>query len=148
MTMQTAYYDNWGYVAGYESAEFLNEDIRQYTQAANNIRIGAEYRVTPKLSARIGYNINLTNISNDYSDGKEEVLTSGTDPSFSLDKTANYFSAGLGYKFGNFYADATYVHKTAKSTLHPYTSYGSVDAPYFNVTENNNSVVLSIGFRF
>lgn len=148
MNMSTAYYDNWGYIMGYESDDYLNEDIRTYTQSASNIRIGAEYRITPKLSARLGYNVQLSNISSDYADGKGEILTSGTDPSFSLDKTANYISAGLGYKFGNFYADATYMHKTAKSTLHPYTSYANVKAPSFDVTENNNSIVLSLGFKF
>lgn len=148
MTMQRAFYDNYGYISGFEDAEELNEDIRNYTQAASNVRLGFEYRVTPKLSARIGYNLQLSNIKNEYSNGAKEILTSGTDPSFSLDKTTNYISAGLGYKFGNFYADATYMHKTATSTMHPYTSYGTVDAPYFDVTQNDNSVILSVGFKF
>lgn len=148
MTISTAYYDNWGYVNGYENNEYLKDDITNYTQNANNIRIGAEYRITPKLSARLGYNLQTSNISSDYRDGHAEVLTSGTDPSFSLDKTTNYITAGLGYKMGNFYADLTYVHKTAKSTLMPYTSYDNIEAPHFDVTENNNSAVLSIGFKF
>lgn len=148
MTIKTPYYDNWGYVTGYESDGYLNQDIRDYTQKQNNLRIGLEYRVTPKLSARLGYNGMFSNVSNDYKDGLGEILTSGTDTSFSLDKTTNYITAGLGYKLGNFYADATYVHKTAKSTLHPFTSYGNVEAPYFDVTDNNNSIVLSLGFKF
>ena len=148
MTIKTAYYDNWGYVAGFQNDEYLNGDIKSYTQAASNLRIGAEYRITPKFSARLGYQLQMSSISNDYREGHNEILTSGTDPSFSLDKTANYISAGLGYRFGNFYADATYVHKIAKSTLYPYTSYDGIAAPHFDVTENNNSIVLSLGFKF
>lgn len=148
MTMHTAYYDKWGYIAGYEKAEGVNNNLKQYSQTANNIRVGFEYRITPKFSARLGYNVQLSNINGEYADGNREILTSGTDPSFSLDKTANYISAGLGYKFGNFYADATYVHKTATSTLHPYTSYDNVVAPKFDITENNNSIVVSLGFKF
>lgn len=148
MTMKTPYYDKWGYVSGYENAEFLNQHIKDYTRTASNLRIGAEYRITPKLSARLGYNLQLSNIAADYENGKNEILTSGTDPSFSLDKSTNYISAGLGYKLGSFYADATYVHKTAKSTLHPFTSYAQVQAPYFDVTENNNSIVISLGYKF
>lgn len=148
MTMQTAYYDKWGYVAGFENAQDLNDDIRTYSQKASNLRIGLEYRLTQSVSARLGYNLMMTNISADYRDGRGEILTSGTDPSFSLDKTRNYISAGLGYKYKNFYADLTYTHKTATSTLHPYTSYANVDAPHFDVTENNNSIILSIGFKF
>ncbi|MCH5219524.1 MAG: hypothetical protein J1F20_03050 [Muribaculaceae bacterium] len=148
MTMKTALYNNWGNVTGYQDAEYLNDDIRAYTQNANNIRVGLEYRVTPKVSARLGYNVQLTNISSEYADGTQEIFTAGTDPSFSLDKTTNYITAGLGYKFSNFYADLTYVHKTAKSSLHPYTSYGAIQAPAFDITQNNNSFVLSLGYKF
>lgn len=148
MTMKTPVYNNWGSITGYQSADYLNQDIKAYTQGANSVRVGAEYRVTPKLSARLGYNVQFTNISEQYRDGYQEILTSGTDPSFSLDKTTSYISAGLGYKFSNFYADLTYVHKNAKSTLHPYTSYGSVYAPHFDITQNNNSFVLSLGYKF
>lgn len=148
MTMQTPYYDNWGYVSGYQDAGLVNDDIRNYAQLANNLRVGLEYRITPRFSARLGYNLQMSNISSEYKDGYNEIVTAGTDPSFSLDKTTNYISAGLGYKFGNFYADATYLHKTAKSTLHPYTSFDNNIAPSFDVTENNNSIVLSLGFKF
>ena len=148
MTMKTAYYDNWGYISGYEDNEFLDSEIDKYTQTANNLRIGLEYRITPKFSARLGYNLMMSSINADYRDGNNEVLTSGTDPSFSLDKNTNYISAGLGYKLGNFYVDAAYIHKAATSTLKPYTSYDGVRTPSFDVSENNNSIVLSLGFKF
>ena len=148
MTMKNATYDKWGYITGYAPNNFINENIRQYTQNASNIRLGVEYRITPSFSARLGYNLQTSNINSEYQNAKAEIITSGTDPSFSLDKTTNYISAGLGYRFGGFYADATYVHKTATSTLHPYTSYADVDAPRFDVTDNNNSIVLSVGFKF
>lgn len=148
MTMRTPIYDSWGYIDGYQDANILNQDIENYTQASNAIRVGLEYRVTPKFSARLGFNTQLTNIASEYEDGQGEIITSGTDPSFSLDKTTTYITCGLGYRFGGFYIDGAYVHKTRKSTLHPYTSYANVDAPYFDVTDNNNSVVLSIGYKF
>lgn len=148
MTIQTPNYDNWGYINGYNNNQYLNSDIKDYSQDANNIRIGAEYRITPNFSVRAGYNVQLTNIKSEAAESRIEVLTEGTDPSYSLGKTTNYISAGLGYQYKNFYADATYVHKNAKSTLHPYTSYDTVNAPSFETTENNNSIVLSIGFKF
>lgn len=148
INVKTPYYDNWGYITGFDDYGATNDNIRSYTQNANNLRVGVEYRITPKFSARVGYNLQMSNINSAYKDGYNEIITAGTDPSFSLDKTTNYISAGLGYKFGNFYADATYVHKTAKSTLLPYTSYSNIIAPSFDVTENNNSIVLSLGFKF
>lgn len=148
MTVSSPRYDNWGYIDGYFENQNVNDDIRTYTQAANNIRVGLEYRLTPKLSARLGFNAMLTNIRDAYKDGRGEILTAGTDPSYSLDKTTTYVTAGLGYKFGAFYIDAAYVNKHRKSTLHPYTSYPGVDAPYFDVKDSNNSIVLTAGYRF
>lgn len=148
MTIKTPQYDTWGYVNGFQDSPYLNDDIKKYTRAANSIRIGLEYRITPEFSARLGFNTCMSNIASEYEDGKGEILTSGTDPSFSLDKTTTYVSAGLGYRVGSFYIDGTYVHKTRKSTLHPFTSYANVDAPYFDVTDNNNSAVLTVGFKF
>ncbi len=148
MKIKVPYYDTYGYVNGFNDATYLNQDIKDYTQMAHNLRVGLEYRISNRVSARLGYNVQLTNISSEYRDGNGEILTSGTDPSFSLDKTTSYISAGLGYQYGNFAIDGTYVHKNRKSTLHPYTSYGNVQAPYFDVTDNNNSIVLTAHFKF
>lgn len=148
MKMKTPNYNNWGYIEGFSDATYINQDIKDYTQMAHNIRVGLEYRISSRVSARLGYNVQLTNISSEYRDGYGEILTSGTDPSFSLDKTTSYISAGLGYQYKNFAIDGAYVHKNRKSTLHPYTSYGNVDAPYFDVTDNNNSIVLTAHFKF
>lgn len=148
MTLQTASYDNWGYVMGYQNADWQNSDIKAYTENASNLRLGLEYRISPQVSARLGYNQQFSNINSAYREGHNEILTSGTDPSFSLDKSTSYVTAGLGFKLGNFFADLTYVHKSASSTLMPFTSYDQVEAPRFHVNENNNSAVLSLGFRF
>lgn len=148
MNIQLPTYDNWGYISDYTDSKILNENIKSYTQNANSFRLGAEYRVTNQFSVRLGYNLQLSQINKKYRDGDAYVLTWGTDPSFSLDKTTNYISAGMGYKYKNFYGDLAYVHKTASSKLMPYTSYDSNRSHSFDVKENNNSIVLSVGFKF
>lgn len=155
MSVKRGDYDNYGYLMGYSDATDVNNDLKNMTQASNVIRVGAEYRITPQFSLRAGYNVETSNIKNQYNEGYAEVYTSGTDPSFSLDKTTQYIAVGLGYRFGNWYLDGTYVHKNRKSTLKPYTSWGGTDlamattqSPTFNVTDNNNSIVLSLGFKF
>lgn len=146
--IKTPSYNAYGFVNGYYDAAELNQDIKDYSQMAHNIRLGLEYRVSNRVSARLGCNMQFSNIRNEYQDGKGEILTSGTDPSFSLDKTTTFITAGLGYQYKNFAINGAYVHKIRKSTLHPYTSYGNVQAPYFDVTDNNNSIVLSAHFKF
>ncbi|MBO5053057.1 MAG: outer membrane protein transport protein [Muribaculaceae bacterium] len=148
MSMKTAAYDDYGYIFDYTEKQYLKDDIKTYTQAQNTFRIGAEYRITRQLSARLGYNYTDSNISQETRDGKTEVLTSGTDPSFSLDKSTQNISCGLGYSFGAFHIDAAYVHTTRESTLMAFTNSSAGKAPSYNVKDNNNQLVFSLGFRF
>lgn len=142
--MRVSYQSQFG---DYISDDFVNGDIDQYYKAANIFRIGAEYRLTPSFSLRAGYN-HTTTTSKPYMLDGGEVLTAGTDPSFTMDKAANAVSAGLGYRYKAFYADAAYVYRNKKSTYKPYTNYGLVTTPKAELTEVTNSIVLSIGFKF
>ena len=88
------------------------------------------------------------------------IYTSGPDdtetlPSFTLDKTTQYITCGLGYRYKNFYADAAFVHRTRKSKYQAFTNYNEgaqphlfVEAPSAEISSNDNSIVLTVGFRF
>lgn len=148
MTVKNANYDGYGYLYDYVNNEVVNNDIKSYTQNGNTVRVGAEYRVTPKFSVRAGYNGTLSNIKKDVREGATEVITSGTDPSYSFDKTRNNISVGLGYRSGAFSLDAAYVHSSRESTLKPYTNFGDNMSPSYKIKDNNNNIVLSLGFKF
>lgn len=81
-------------------------------------------------------------------DGRTEVFTAGMNPAYSLNRTSNAISLGLGYHYQAFYADAAYVYRKKKSTYCPFTSYSGVKAPTADLTEIDNSIVLSVGFKF
>lgn len=143
-----------------------NEDIKNYYKASNIIRLGAEYRVTPQFSLRAGYMYETSPVTTEamrgyYDDGKPTYMyTAGPDgtetqPAFTLDKATNYITCGMGYRYKNFYADLAYVHRHRSSKYRPFTNYEEnlephafVEAPSAKVTDNNNSVVLTLGFRF
>lgn len=131
----------------YVSDEFVNADVEEYYRGVNIFRVGAEFRVTPSFSLRAGYNYTSAASSKYMYDGGE-VLTSGTDPSFLVAREQNAFSAGLGYRYKAFYIDAAYVYRNRKSTYKPYTDYGQVHTPQASLTENINSLVFSVGFKF
>ncbi len=148
MTVKRANYDDYGYLIDFTDNQYVNSDIKEYTQAQNTIRIGAEYRITPQFSVRAGYNTTLSNIKKDLREGYSEIITAGTDPSFSLDNTTSNISVGLGYRFGAWYVDAAYIHTMRESSLRAYTDFDGIYAPDFNVKDNNNSLVFSVGFKF
>ena len=125
-----------------------NQDIKNYFQGSNTIRIGAEYRVTPSFSVRAGYSYVTSAVKSDAENGALEIYTSGTNPAFVFDQDTQYITFGAGYRYKAFYADAAYVYKNRKSTYHAFTDYEGVQAPKFGLTDINNNLVLSVGLKF
>ena len=125
-----------------------NQDIKNYFQGSNTIRIGAEYRVTPSFSVRDGYSYVTSAVKSDAENGALEIYTSGTNPAFVFDQDTQYITFGAGYRYKAFYADAAYVYKNRKSTYHAFTDYEGVQAPKFGLTDINNNIVLSVGLKF
>lgn len=149
MSVRDAVYDSYGYNMGYENNEYVNEDIHNYTKAADIVRVGAEYRVTPQFSLRAGYNVKMSYIKDEAADGSIEVFTSGTDPSYEFNKTTQNISFGLGYSFGAFKIDLTYLNTKRDGKLHAYTNYAGFNgAPTWNTKQTNNSIVMSLAYRF
>lgn len=126
----------------------VNTDIDNYYKAQNIFRIGAEYRVTPALSVRAGYSYKTSPVTDVAESGREYIYTSGTNPAYCFDKSTQYITCGLGYRYKAFYVDAAYVHKNRKSTYHAFTSFNNIEAPSAEIIDNNNTLVFSLGFRF
>lgn len=132
---------------GYSIKE-VNDDIDNYYKGQNIFRIGAEFRVTPQFSVRAGYNYQSSNVKDAAASGEDYVYTSGTDPSYTFDNKTQYITCGLGYRTGGFYVDGAYVHKNRESEFHAFSDFNGNSAPKAIVKDNNNSIVLSIGYKF
>lgn len=148
---------------GYEYSD-VNDDIRTYYRSTNILRLGAEYRLTPQWSIRAGYSYESSPVKSEILDptGSKAnyMYTSGPDdtetqPSYTLDRSTNYVTCGLGYKYKNFYADLAYVYRHRSSDYHAYTDYNEsvgdhllVTAPTAKISDNNNQIVLTMGVRF
>ncbi len=146
--MHVKYQYGYGY-DDFAPDDNVNNNIKDVFRAANIVRLGLEYRVTPQFSLRAGYNAQSCNVKQAAVDGNVQVLTSGTDTSFSLDdKITQYTSFGLGYKYKGWYFDAAYVHKNSERTFRAYTNWDGNIAPSAKVKDNFSSVVLSVGYKF
>lgn len=146
-------YDNMSISDSYGPYEDTNNDIKSYYKGTNTLRIGAEYRVTPSFSLRAGYNWTSSPVEQQAKNNGEIIYTAGTRPSYTFDNTTQYITCGLGYRYKGFYADAAYVHKHRTSTWHAFSPVVNQSAliessPELQLTDNNNSIVLSIGFKF
>ncbi|MBJ2183825.1 MAG: hypothetical protein JFR38_04835 [Muribaculaceae bacterium] len=137
-----------GWYGDFVSADYVNQDIKDYFQAANALRIGAEYRVTPQFSIRAGYAWQGASVKEEAERGDIEVLTAGTDPSYTFNKTTNQLSFGAGYRYKGWYIDAAYVYKSRSSEYHAFADWDGFRAPTGKIDEHTSSIVLSTGFRF
>ncbi len=148
MRIKTPTYNNAYYEDEFESNDILNQDIKDYFKGASTVRLGLEYRVTPQFSVRAGYNYQSSFTKADAKDGNIEVLTSGTDCSYSFDKDIQNICFGLGYRYQMWYIDAAYVYTNRQSTFHAFTNSSAGTAPTWALKDHNSSIVLSTGFRF
>lgn len=138
----------------------VNDNITRYYKATNTIRIGAEYRVTPRFSVRAGYsNVStasgkdLENANTESNLGTMEVSTAGMNPSYTVNNGTRYITLGLGYKVSGFYFDLAYVNKHRTSTFNAFTPFVDYDgvwsmAPSAKLTDNSSQIVATIGYRF
>ncbi len=140
----------------------VNDDIKTYYRGTNILRLGAEYRFTPQFSLRLGYSYESSPVKKEILDPApgqvNYVYTSGPDdtetqPSYTLDRSTQYITAGLGYKYKSFYADFAFVHRYRQSDYHAFTDYVDLEnyavrAPKAELTDHNNSLVFTVGFKF
>lgn len=147
MKVKYGTWNNWG--QNFVEDDRVNTAVKETCKAANIIRLGLEYRLTRRISARAGFNYQATNIREAAENNRMEINTSGTDPSYILDKDNYNICLGLGYRYKSWYVDLTYQHTTLKSTYHAYTPYADVvNTPSADLTTNHNNIVVSTGFKF
>lgn len=128
-----------------------NTDIEEYYQSTSTLRLGAEYRITPRFSVRAGYSYVSSPVRNEAKDGSMLIYTSGTLTNYKMDNSTNYITCGLGYNFNNFYIDGAFVHKRMTSEYHAYTpdpANPQIPSPISKLSLNNNQIIVSAGVRF
>ncbi len=141
------------HISDVQGEGYINDDVKTYFKGTNILRLGAEYRITPQFSLRAGYSWESSPVKKEAANDGEVIWTAGTIPSYTFDKTTQYITAGLGYRYKGFYADLAYVHKNRESTYHAFSPVIEETAllqgsPSAKVTDNNNQVILSLGYKF
>ncbi|MBE6304785.1 MAG: hypothetical protein E7082_02515 [Bacteroidales bacterium] len=147
---------------GYGVFDEISADVKQYYQAAHELRLGAEFRVTPAFSLRAGYGFKTTAAKEDARNGYDYIYTSGTQSIYEFDGKRQNFSFGMGYRFGQFYVDLAYLHTTKTSQWDAFSpsprAFGgeamyeldstATYGPHAEVVDTHNRFVLTLGCKF
>lgn len=132
----------------------MRNQIKDYYRDVNIFRLGAEYRVTPHVSVRAGYCHEQSAATDALARSEVEVFTPSTTPAYLVEKSTQYVTCGLGYRYKNFYADLAYVHKQKNGEYHAFSAYKDyatsavVESPVSSVKARNNRIVATLGVRF
>lgn len=145
-------YYNGSYVNNYgDPFATTNQQVKDYYKSSVTFRAGLEYRVSKNVSLRAGYAHVSDPVKEDAKNNKIEIVTAGTDPSYQLDNTTDYVTAGIGYHYKHFYLDAAYVYRHQSADWHAFTvdpDYPLDNGAQAKMTNVNNQVVVSLGFKF
>ena len=128
-----------------------NQQVKDYYKSSVTFRAGLEYRVSNNVSFRAGYAHVSDPVKEDAKNNQIEIVTAGTDPSYQLDNTTDYITAGIGYHYKHFYVDAAYVYRHQSADWHAFTAdpdYKLDSGAQAKMTNINNQVVVSLGFKF
>ena len=109
------------------NSSFDNSTISRTYRATVNAHVGAELKPIPALALRGGY-----------STQGSPLKTGGS--------STNTTSGGLGYRVGNYYVDAAYLHSSGSQMLLPY-DIGTA-SPAANLSKSSNSFFVTFGFRY
>lgn len=131
-----------------------NSYIKRDFRNSSTLRVGAEARITPQFSARVGYMWQQSPFQTSFKEANEMAIdnasienaahVAGTATQYAIVGDANYFTWGLGYKFTpNFYTDVAFVVKNRKDDLYTY-----VRSEKAELKNNVFSGVLTLGYKF
>jgi hypothetical protein len=136
---------------GFADNDFIKEDFG----TSQNLKVGAEVKVTPQLAVRAGAAWQTSPIKANLMNGATEVLTAGTIPHYTIDKGVSSYSLGLGYRFTpNCYADLAYVLRTHKEEAYAFSrtfdDNGAtiIDSTPAALKTKTARIAFTLGFKF
>ena len=140
--------DDWEFRDHFTENKYTTEDVKNYLQGQHIVRVGAEFRVTPKFSLRAGFSHQTGAAKDAVKNDEVDVNVCGISTAYTYDLRTQYITAGLGYHHKNFYFDMAYVHKNRKSNYHMFPGINDLPTVSDEVKDNNNRISATIGFRF
>ncbi|SNC77204.1 hypothetical protein SAMN06265337_3786 [Hymenobacter gelipurpurascens] len=108
-----------------------NDAIQSQYQSAVNLRVGGEARFDI-FRARAGF----AHYGDPYKNSSR------------LDRSQNFYSAGLGLRQQNFFLDVAGVYSSSEQAYTPYTLANPQKTPVVDVTDKRFSTTLTAGFLF
>ena len=153
--------------ANSKSDKLMNHHTENSLQGVSTLKLGAEYKPSPELAIRLGYNyVSPMYNDNGFKDGS--VWSPGSWYASATDytnwKSTNRITCGVGYQIDKFTIDLAYQYSVQNGDFYPFMSYDSSktfvnsvtgETMSFNnvcdateVSNKRHQVLLTLGYRF
>ena len=139
----------------------MNKDTELNLKSVHLLKVGLEYKPVQNFAIRLGYNYMSPQFNdNAYRDATLQSPGVGyaTSADYTNWKATNRFTFGLGYSYGNFFADAAYQFSKTNGEFYPFMSYyqnpDHSPSEYDNVADatkvsfNRHQLLFTLGYRF
>lgn len=153
-----AYYGQWYDSSSSDNA--MNHNTKQTLKGVSLLKLGAEYKFTPKWALRVGYNYQSPIFKSEgFRDGSIESqgVAYATSTDFTNWKATNRFTCGLGYQYKGFTVDLAYQYTQTDGDFYPFMSYYASESEPQEMNNQVSStpvsfkrsqVLLTLGYRF
>ncbi|MCD8309803.1 MAG: TonB-dependent receptor [Prevotellaceae bacterium] len=139
---------------GYSDTFRYENSTTDMLKGVSTLRLGAEYKPTPQIAFRAGYNRTSAKFHNDaYKDLPYNSIQTDTD--FANVKGLNNYTLGIGFRGQVFYADVAYKYTTYKEDFYPFIDVYQegnawiVDSPQVTHVKNDrHQLLLTVGVHF
>ncbi|KAA6336369.1 hypothetical protein EZS27_015468 [termite gut metagenome] len=118
--------------------------IKKGLKEVHTIRAGAECKLTPEFSFRLGYN-HIT--ASTYTDTFKSLPVNAirTDTEFFNGKATNNYTFGFGYRGESLYVDMAYLYNSYKEDFY---AFDHPNLPPTEITTDNHKIMFTLGVRF
>ncbi|MEG1586961.1 MAG: hypothetical protein RR346_08800 [Bacteroidales bacterium] len=149
--------DDGGFDLSYSET---NADFKRELKAMHTIKVGGEIRLSPAVSLRLGYANQLSGFKNSLKNeqGAAEyinvlnpysIIDMGIIPAYYIDHGTQYYTGGLGYRFGSFFTDVAFVWSHQKQDLYLADYWNdNINFSKVDLTNNAYKFVLTMGYKF
>ena len=135
--------------------EIDNEYISTDFKSVSTVKVGTEYRFSPKLYGRLGYAWMQNPYNVDFKEAGNAAVV-GSNTVHRIEGDANYFTGGVGFRFNqNFFLDLALVYKTQTDDLFAFPNLYSesggtpvIDANPFELNNNSFRGLVTLGYKF
>lgn len=133
----------------YHDYTVSNNSIKEASQGTHNVRLGAEYRISPAFSVRAGYAYESSPIKAEYYSGNlTPMIVEGTLIHYQIPGDTHNITCGVGYSINNISIDAAYVFRMQPYSIYAYpTAHSGSYSPTIMDT-HLNSLKITLAYRF